>query len=610
MSLPHPIPDSVETATTSAPSGRFAVLERALREGNRFWLWAILAIFALLYAPTVNYDLVFDDHLQIERNRHIRSWKYIGKAFTEHVWSGQEGYPSSNSYRPLYLVWMTANYGIFGEKPFGWHLTTLLLGLGAVVAFWFCAGVLLGNGPGRVVATIVFALHPTHVESTAWIAAFADPLVLIFFASALVVHLKNIGWRSERGDFDESRVPSVLTDFLSAILLLGALLAKEFAVFWGPMVFLFHLLMAGKQFGVVPATRRAIPRLLPHAFVTLGYLVIHRLVIPKDFVGNPDLAVKTIGLTAPKVLWSYLKLLIFPFNLRLEYDLGYVQSAGSPEFWSFLLGLVSVGLLILIAARRNPFVAVAAAWVLLPLLPTLNLRHFRPLEFMHDRYLFLPTFGFAMLVGWWLGAVRWRMANRLVAAVFLLVVYASGTSLAIPAWKNDPALYNRVLVFHPRSAFALRNLAAAYSESDQLPEEIATLERAVRNCPEEPDFHPMLGEAYFRAKRYESAVIELAEGFRTVPATFHDPVRCFQMGYSRLKLGRFQEARPFAERAVLLAPENAQYWLTLGEIRADLRLTQDAIAAFRKAAELNPEAREFAQVRIDLLLKTPAQQKP
>lgn len=609
MSSPHPIPETPETATSSGPLGRLAAVERAFGRGNRFWLWGILALFALLYAPTLNYDLVFDDHLQIERNRHIRSWTFIGKAFTEHVWSGQEGYASSNSYRPFYLVWMTANYGMFGQKPFGWHLTTLLLALGAVAAFWGCAGRLLGPGPGRVVATIVFAFHPTHVESTAWIAAFADPLVMIFFASALTLHLENVGWRGDRWDFEETRPPSIGRDVLSAGLLLGALLTKEFAVLWGPMVFLFHL-AAGKRFGVLPVVRRTIPRLAPHGFVTLAYLVVHRLIIPKDFAGNPDLAGKTIGLTAPKVLWGYLKLLVFPFNLRLEYDLGYVSSAWSPEFWSPLLGLVSVGLLVLVAARRRPFVAVAVVWVLLPLLPTLNLKHFRPFEFIHDRYLFLPTFGFALLAGWWIGAVRWRMAARLSVAVGVLLAYAFGTSVAIPAWKDDPALYNRVLVFHPRNAFALRNLAVAYSAADRLPEEIATLERAVRDCPGEAEFHPMLGEAYFRAEKYAAAVVELAEGFRTVPATVDDPVRCFQMGYARLKLGQFQEARPFAERAVRLAPENAQYWLTLGEIRAELRLTEEAIAAFRKAAELNPSAREPARLRIDLLLKNPGQRNP
>lgn len=610
MSSPHPIPETPETATISGPFDRLAAIGRGFGQGNRLWLGAILALFGLLYLPTLNYDLVFDDHLQIERNRHIRSWKFIGKAFTDHVWAGQDGYESSNSYRPFYLVWMTANYGMFGQKPFGWHLTTLLLAIGAVVAFWFCAGRLIGNGAGQIVATIGFAFHPTHVESTAWIAAFADPLVLIFFASALVVHLENIGWRADRWDFDESRVPATGRDIVSAGLLLGALLTKEFAVLWGPMVFLFHVLVAGSRLGMLPAIRRAIPRLLPHALVTLAYLVVHRLVIPRNFVGNPDLPGKIIGLTAPKVLWGYLKLLVFPFSLRLEYDLGYVVSAGSPEFWAPLLGLVSIGLLVLIAARRRPFVAVAAAWVLLPLLPTLNLRHFRHFEFIHDRYLYLPTFGFALLLGWWIGMAEWRNTNRMVVAAGGLLVYALGTSLAVPAWKNDPALYRRVLVFHPRNVFALKNLAAAYSEADRLPEEIAILERAVRDCPEEPEFHPMLGEAYFRAEKYDAAVIELAQGFRMVPATYEDPIRCFQMGFSRMKIGNFREARPFAERSVRLAPENAQYWLTLGEIRAELHLTQEAIAAFRKAAELNPAAREPAQARIDLLLKNPSQQKP
>ncbi len=583
-----------------------------------WWLPGILLSVTLLYAPTLNYERVFDDHLQIEENLHIRSWAYIGRAFTDHVWSGQPGYALTNSYRPLYLVWMTANYALFGEDPRGWHTTSLLLYLAAIGGVWWAAGFLLGNGPGRVLATAIFALHPTHVESVAWIASFPDALLMVFFTLALGLHLQAAGWHPRHG-FGCAAAPSLpatwrrgwhwgLTsgrNWLAAGALAAALLTKEFAVFWWPMVFLLHLtLRTGSwrmRFGA------ALHALWPQTFALAGYFVARRLALPGVFEGTPYLPWLTVALTAPLVLWTYVQLLVWPVGLRLEYELAYVTSPTDRLFWLPLMGLLGVSIGAVWALRRSPLALTLLVWIGLPLLPTLNLRHFRPQEFLHDRYLFLPTLGFALLLGWcfmvWLERLTSPKARALASLLPMsgvLIGYGWLTAQHVPFWQNDLVLYRRILRFHPDNVFALGNLSDALRARGCLNDGIACLERAYALAPHEGRLARALGNAYCQAGQFERAITTLEPWLKGDETTLNQSLACYDYGYALLATGRPREARPYLERAATLAPDDAQIQFILAEARRALGLCPEAAAAYAAARQLAPDRVDIAQRQADL----------
>nr|ABV27408.1 tetratricopeptide repeat protein [Chloracidobacterium thermophilum] len=584
-----------------------------------WWLAGILLCVTLLYAPTINYERVFDDHLQIEQNLHIRSWAFIGRAFTDHVWSGQPGYTLTNSYRPLYLVWMTANYALFGEDPRGWHTTSLLLYLAAIGGVWWVAGLLLGKGPGRIFATAVFALHPTHVESVAWIASFADALLMVFFTLALGLHLQAVGWHPHYG-FEHPEGESLpagrfwgLTrrrNWLAAGALAAALLTKEFAVFWWPMVFLLHVALRSggwwARFGA------AVHALWPQTFVLVGYFVARRLALPGVFEGTPYLSWLTVALTAPLVLWTYLQLLVWPIGLRLEYELTYVTSPTDRLFWLPWMGLLGICLSMVWVLRRFPLALTLLIWIGLPLLPTLNLRHFRPQEFLHDRYLFLPTLGFALLLGWcltaWLDHLTSPKAKVLASFLPLsgvLIGYGWLTAQYIPYWQNDLVLYCRILHFHPDNVFALGNLSDALRARGRFYEGIACLERAYALAPHEGRLARALGNAYCQAGQFERAITTLEPWVKGDETTLNQSLACYDYGYALLATGRPRQARPYLERAALLAPDDAQIWFILAEARRALRLCPEASAAYAQARQLAPNRADIAQRQADLAQDCP-----
>ncbi len=577
------------------------------------WLLGIGLVVVALYAPTVSYERVFDDHLQIEENLHIRSWAFIGRAFTDHVWSGQPGYAQTNSYRPLYLVWMTANYALFGKDPRGWHTTSVLLYLAAVGGVWWAAKYLLGNGFASVTATVVFALHPTHVESVAWIASFPDALLMVFFTAALVWHLQAVGWQPGQG------WPATATtgwrgqrhrNWWSAAALAGALLTKEFAVFWWPMVFCLHL--AGRDGPLLTRTTAAIRSLWAQALVVVAYAVVRQSVLQGIFEGTPYLSWATVALTAPLVLWTYLTLLVWPLGLRLEYELRYVTHVTDPAFWLPLAGLLVTGGLAGWWLRRRPLVLVWLVWIVLPLLPTLNLRHFRPQEFLHDRYLFLPTLGFALFVGW----ATVNLAHRLVSPVaqaaaavlfttVLAIGYAQLTAQYVPHWQNDLALYGRILHFHPNNAFAWGNLADALLRRGRLQESVAALERAYAIAPHERHLASALGNAYCRTGQFERAIATLEPWLTQNLESLNEAGLCYDYGYALLAVGRLREGRSYLERAAALAPDDPQIWLMVGEARRALRLCPEADAAYDQAQRLAPDRTDIARRRAELAQNCP-----
>ncbi|MCS7080994.1 MAG: tetratricopeptide repeat protein [Chloracidobacterium sp.] len=580
-----------------------------------WWLAGVWLAVVLLYAPTLSYERVFDDHLQIEENLHIRSWAFIGRAFTDHVWSGQPGYPQTNSYRPLYVVWMTANYALFGEDPRGWHTTSVLLYLAAVGGVWWAAGRLLGAGFAQVTATVVFALHPTHVESVAWIASFPDALLMVFFTAALAWHLQATGWRPEQGFGPATPLdgPPAARDWrngLSALALAGALLTKEFAVFWWPMVFCLHL--AGRDGSLLARIVAAGRSLWLHALVVAAYFAARRLALPGVFEGTPYLSWTTVALTAPLVLWTYLRLLVWPVGLRLEYELTYVVSPTDSVFWLPLAGLTFLAALAGWRLRRWPLALTCFIWVWLPLLPTLNLRHFRPQEFLHDRYLFLPTLGFALLVGWGLATLTSRLASRAMQAavagtvtMVLGLSYAWLTAQYVPYWRNDLTLYGRILAFHPNNVFALGNLSDALLRRGRLDDGISALERAYALAPHEGRLARALGNAYCRAGRFERAVAVLEPWLTHDQESVNHAGACYDYGYALLAVGRTQAGRAYLERAAKLAPDDAQIWFMLAEARRALRLCPEADAAYAQAQRLAPDRTDVVQRWAELTRNCP-----
>ena len=149
------------------------------RAGRALLITALAACATLPYLNILVNGFVDDDHGQVMENPYIRSFQYLKEIFTTNVWSFT-GVTAGNYYRPMMTLGYLVCYKLFGLRAYGFHLVSLLLHVLVVCLVFVLAERLTGDRVWAFVAGALFALHPIHTESVAWIAAVTD-LELTFF---------------------------------------------------------------------------------------------------------------------------------------------------------------------------------------------------------------------------------------------------------------------------------------------------------------------------------------------------------------------------------------------------------------------------------------------
>src|SRR5580704_1382497 len=148
------------------------------REAVTFLILFLLAF--LPYANTLMNSFVYDDSFQVVENPYVHSFHYLRQIFTTNVWSFQGAQGITNYYRPLMTLGYMLSYQIAGAVPFSFHLANLLLHA-VVVWLVFCFLRRLSGERVALVAAGLFALHPIHTESVAWIAGVTDLELAVFY---------------------------------------------------------------------------------------------------------------------------------------------------------------------------------------------------------------------------------------------------------------------------------------------------------------------------------------------------------------------------------------------------------------------------------------------
>ncbi|MGA3323738.1 MAG: hypothetical protein ABSF45_04645, partial [Terriglobia bacterium] len=367
---------------------------------------AIITATFVAYAATLSFGFVFDDHVLIEQNDSLRSWRYLPDYFAAHIWSFRYPHLLSNAYRPFLLIWLRLNDVMFGLHAWGWHLTLVAAHVAVTYLVYRLALRLTRDTWSAVAGALVFGLHPVHVETIAE-AAWADqPLATLFVLATLLTW-----WRS--------REPGRKYAWLAASLALcaAALLSKESSLVLPILVSGLAWLYGGASGREVARDggrihpplerlRSALGAAIPYWAVILVYVPV-RMQALKGFVHVvTPLSLHREVLTIPSVLLFYLRLLVWPFGLSCYYDTPYVATPGWHDFVlpALLVAAVAAALAIWYwrtsqsvpeEAKAIEFVCL---WMILTLLPVLNFRLLPQSEIAHDRYVYLPSVGFALLV--------------------------------------------------------------------------------------------------------------------------------------------------------------------------------------------------------------------
>jgi hypothetical protein len=304
---------------------------------------------------------------------------------------------------------------------------------------------------------------------------------------------------------------------------------------------------------------------LPFVVVTGAYLVARSLALHGVAHKTVDLPAMIALLTIPSTLWVYLRLLLAPVGLSVFYDTPYVTHVSVRYVVLPLFGLATAtGLLVWWWRKsRSPIVAFASLWVLLPILPLLNLTVLPMGDFIHDRYLYLPSVGFTLLLAVALAQLDTRQVLARpagqVVALGLAMVMAFATVVQSVPWANDLLLYYHGMAVAPNNDLPRNKLAAALVQRGMYEEGIKLYQVVLAADPDYWYANYRMGFAQYKLGRYADAERYLARSTKL----HGTPDEFYYLGLTKISLGRLGEAETALKEAVRLNPENrdAQYQL-------------------------------------------------
>ncbi len=430
-----------DQAPTPQPRWPDAPLSRGLRWG----LAALLLLVACaVFIPALGGQFLYDDHRLIEHNRTIVSMGAALGAFFEPFWAfDPEAVVTNAFWRPLTTIVLALGRTLFAFEPAGYHALSILLhGLATLVA-WRLAGRLLGSPVLGFLVALLFATHPVHVESVAWIAAVNDPLYGLFALLALDAHL---AWR-ERGS---RGVP-----WMTGVWFLLSLLAKEQALAV-PIVALVLDLVGGRLSGESEDPFADLLRAYGTLMAAVALYYVGRVVAFGDpLAGFGEAQAKfDLGLQRAlqfrvEMLGGFLERLFLPFGHEFfrmvrpelpENHGPWQRAVGFSVAW-----LVGVGLAIARRRRRVLAALLVAPALLVPLIAYYQAAGAYPIS---DRYLYVPVLFAAVVVV--ALCRRWVPRPVLVSGAVLLAALGGWrTAVHAQVFQDDESFYRAAVAASP-----------------------------------------------------------------------------------------------------------------------------------------------------------------
>jgi protein O-mannosyl-transferase len=494
------------------------------------------------------------------------------------------------------LTWLShmLDVELYGVWAGGHHLTSLLLHLANTVILFLALAAMTGaNGRSAVVAAL-FALHPLHVESAAWVAERKDVLSTFFFMLTVLAYVKYC--RTGRWVHYGIVVLFFVLGLMAKPMLVTVPVILMLLDYWPLRRFNLQDLKSPRT--LLPLLEEKVP------FFMIGFLFgvvaifaqIHGGVA-MPFSGGYPMWIRIMnGIVS---YGTYLVLTVWPTGLVPFY-----QHAGEGvSLWQASISFIAISAASAFAcwkARKYPYLIVGLAWYLITLLPVIGILQVG-WHAMADRYTYIPLIGVFITAAWGMNDLvegkPWGKAALAVTTGAVVGVLMILSWVQVGHWKNSVRLFEYVIKASPGNALAHNNLGSAYQDERRMQEAIAQYHEAIRIKP-------------FFLKGYVNLALAMdREGRPDIAIAFfqHIIMNWPQFGAGHAMLADILKKQDKPSEAItrylesLQIEEFPEVHVRLGHLLADDGKTEEAAFHFYRALEMNP-ALVDARVNLGILL--------
>jgi tetratricopeptide (TPR) repeat protein len=542
-----------------------------LKRQSKIVAFLLVLVTAVIYSSVLRNDFAYyDDESYITANIHIQkglSWTSIKWAFTS------IGY--SDNWHPLTWLSHMLDVQLFGLDPAGHHFTNLFLHVLATLLLFgflfYTTGVLW---PSTLVAAL-FALHPLHVESVAWVAERKDVLSAVFWFATLWTYAYYI------------RRPNIKKYALVFIFFALGLLAKPMLVTL-PVIL---LLLDYWPLERLPLNRRSLGWLaaekLPFVLLTIASSII-TVIAQRGAIGS--LHQYTLMTRVSNAIISYCVYLcqtFWPMKLSAFYT--YLLPQPVPAILSLLL-LIAITTAVIWSGRKKKYLITGWLWYIVSLVPVIGIVQVGS-QAHADRYTYIPLIGIFIMVAWGLYAIadkktRFKklLLNLVLSALFIGM--AIKTREQIGCWKNGITLFTHGFnVTKGRvNENAYYNFGNLLMEAGRTDEAMFYYRKALEINPNHAKSHINYGLLLSDIGRTDEAIAHYLKALQHGT----DVVACNNLGNLLAKMGRTDEATVHFRKALEINPDYGDAHYNFGFMLANLGRTEEAMAHFLKALEINP----------------------
>jgi tetratricopeptide (TPR) repeat protein len=532
------------------------------------WFFVLQASTLAAYRPAWHGGLLWDDaaHLTTEM---LQSWEGLVRLWVD-VAATQQYYPVVNS-----AFWLMAK--LWGHETFGYHLVNITLH--ATSAFLVALILRRLEVRGAWLTAVIFALHPVHVESVAWMSELKNTLSGVCYLSAALTYLR----------FDRTR--SRATYALALVFFALALGSKTVTATFPAAMLVILWWWRGR----IETSRDVIP-LVP--FFALGLLAgVGTAWVEYHLVGasGSEFALGPLErvLLAGRVVWFYVTNLVWPANLMFSYPRWTIDTGA---WWQYLFPLALaavVGVFFVLRNRTRAPLAAALFFIgtLFPALGFVNVYPFR-YSFVADHFQYLASLGViaSLAAGLTLLVERWRpRTSQVVLAILIGSPLALLTHAQSRQYVDAETLYRTTIDRNPESSLARTNLAALLLEgpASGWAEAIDHAQAVLRIDPRRVAAHNLLGVGLQKTGHPEQAAREFRTAIQLDPdlAESH-----YNLGLAENELGHFEQAVSAYEEALRIFPRDVKTLHNLATVLRRLKRYDEALVRLRTARSIDPDS--------------------